>query len=50
MAGQGRDYEELACCEVAGVHVRKLRSRKTGMLVCLAAVQGPMVNGYFALG
>ena len=50
MAGEGADFELLASCKVAGVRVRKARSRKTGLLVCLADVQGPLLNGYFALG
>ncbi len=43
-------YTELASCIVGGVEVRKLRSTKTGIVVCLAQVEGPLVNGYFCLG
>ena len=43
-------YEEVACCSVGGVRVQKLRSLRTGLRVCLAAVDGPLVNGYFCLG
>lgn len=43
-------YEELASCEVAGVSIGKYRSLKTGLVVCIAQVEGPMVNGYFCLG
>lgn len=43
-------YEELASCEVAGVPVRKYRSLKSGVVVCIAQVEGPLVNGYFCLG
>lgn len=43
-------YTELASCTVGGVEVRKLKSNKTGIVVCLAQVEGPLVNGYFCLG
>lgn len=48
--GIGRPYEVLASCTVGGVRVQKLRSTKTGIVVCLAQVEGPLVNGYFCLG
>lgn len=43
-------YETLACCGVGGVTVSKLRSLRTGLVVCLAQVDGPLVNGYICLG
>ena len=43
-------YSTLATCTVAGVPVQKLKSTKTGIVVCLAQVEGPLVNGYFCLG
>ena len=43
-------YKELASCQVAGVRVSKYKSNKTGLVVCLAEVEGPLVNGYICLG
>lgn len=43
-------YELLAECTVAGVLVQKFRSTRTGLVVCIAHVEGPLVNGYFCLG
>ena len=43
-------YEVLVECTVAGVLVQKLRSTRTGIVVCVAHVEGPLVNGYFCLG
>ncbi len=43
-------YTEVSRCVVSGVEVRKLRSTRTGLTVCLALVEGPLVNGYFCLG
>ena len=43
-------YRTLAECTVAGVRVQKLKSSRTGILVYLAQVEGPLVNGYFCLG
>ena len=43
-------YELLAECEVAGVTVQKFKSTRTGLVVCLAQVEGPLVEGYFCLG
>ena len=45
-----KGYELLADCTVAGVLVQKLRSTRTGIVVCIAHVEGPLVNGYFCLG
>lgn len=46
----GKEYELLADCTVAGILVQKLRSTRTGLVVCVANVEGPLVNGYFCLG
>lgn len=43
-------YELVADCEVAGVVVRKFKSIRTGLVVCLAQVEGPLVEGFFCLG
>ena len=43
-------YSTLATCTVAGVPVQKLKSTRTGIVVCLAQVEGPLVNGCFCLG
>jgi len=45
-----KPYGTLAECTVAGVRVQKLKSTRTGILVYLAQVEGPLVNGYFCLG
>ena len=43
-------YETLASCSVGGVPVSKLRSCRSGLVVCLASVEGPLVNGFICLG
>ena len=43
-------FVAVAGCEVAGVKVHKFKSTRTGMVVCLAEVEGPLVEGYFCLG
>ena len=43
-------FELVAGCEVAGVAVQKFKSTRTGLVVCLAQVEGPLVEGYFCLG
>ena len=43
-------YEKLASCEVAGVPIEKYKSTRSGLVACLAQVEGPLVNGYFCLG
>lgn len=43
-------FVRVAGCEVAGVTVEKFRSSKTGLVVCLAQVEGPIVEGFFCLG
>jgi len=32
------------------IPIRKYRSKATGITVCIANVDGPLVNGYFCLG
>ena len=43
-------YVLVARCEVAGVTVQKFKSTRTGLVVCLAQVEGPLVEGFFCLG
>lgn len=43
-------YVELAKTCVDGIDVLKLRSKKTGILVYLAQVNGPSVDGFVCLG
>ena len=43
-------YIELAKTAVDGIDVLKLRSKKTGILVYLAQVNGPSVDGFVCLG
>ena len=43
-------YETLASCIVGGVTISKLKSLRTGLVVCLAQADGPLVNGYICLG
>lgn len=43
-------YTELAQTSVNGIDVLKLRSKKTGILVYLAQVNGPSVDGFVCLG
>ena len=43
-------YVELAKTSVDGIDVLKLRSKKTGILVYLAQVNGPSVDGFVCLG
>ena len=43
-------YTELAKTSVNGIDVLKLRSKKTGILVYLAQVNGPSVDGFVCLG
>jgi len=44
------NFVEVASCEVAGVPVKKYKSERTGLVACLAQVEGPMVNGFLCLG
>ena len=43
-------FVRVAGCEVAGVAVQKFKSSRTGLVVCLAQVEGPIVEGFFCLG
>lgn len=43
-------YIELAKTSVDGIDVLKLKSKKTGILVYLAQVNGPSVDGFVCLG
>ncbi|WAR30395.1 hypothetical protein MAR_032937 [Mya arenaria] len=44
-------YEILCAVKAdANIPVTKYRSKKTGITVVIAEVEGPLVNGYFALG
>lgn len=45
------NYEFLCELRASGtIPVVKYRSRRTGMNVVIARVEGPVVNGYFTLG
>ena len=50
MSSSSSSFVQVASCEVAGVAVKKYKSGRTGLVVCLAQVEGPLVNGYFCLG
>ena len=50
MAEKEGQFELLASCTIGGVLAQKYRSLKTGIVVCLAQVEGPLVNGFFCLG
>ena len=43
---------EKVCSVVSNgiVPVTKYRSSRTGLTVCIAQVEGPLVNGFFCLG
>ena len=43
-------FVRVAGCEVAGVTIQKFKSSRTGLVVCLAQVEGPIVEGFFCLG
>jgi hypothetical protein len=43
-------FVRVAGCQVAGVAVQKFKSSRTGLVVCLAQVEGPIVEGFFCLG
>ena len=44
-------YEVVSSVTADGnVPVTKYKSLKTGLNVCIAQVEGPLVNGYFCLG
>jgi Zn-dependent M16 (insulinase) family peptidase len=42
-------WEELANFISDGVPIRKYRSQKSGLTLAMAEIEGPQVNGYFAL-
>ena len=44
------NFVKIASCQVAGVLASKYKSSRTGLVVCLAQVEGPLVNGYVCLG
>ena len=45
------NFKLIAFEKVNGIiNVSKFRSNKTGLTVVVAQVEGPVVNGYFALG
>lgn len=43
-------YECVASCRIGGVPVLKYVSKRTKMIISIAQVEGPLVNGYFCLG
>jgi Zn-dependent M16 (insulinase) family peptidase len=43
------DWETLLDFNVLDVRLTKYRSKKTGLKLCLAAVEGPLVNGFLTL-
>ena len=51
MASNPEDfYECVASCKIGGVPVLKYVSKRTKMIISIAQVEGPLVNGYFCLG
>ena len=45
------DFELLCKLKLLDViPVEKYRSSRTGLVICIANVEGPLVNGYFCLG
>ena len=50
MADTAEGYSLLASCTIGGVPALKYRSSRTGITVCIAQVEGPIVNGFFCLG
>lgn len=45
------NYEKLCQIKLSnGVPVEKYRSKRTGLHIVLAKVEGPLVSGYFTLG
>ena len=43
-------WEKLLDFDVLDVNVKKYRSNKTGLTLCLAGVEGPLVNGFLTVG
>ena len=52
MAGACSHGFELTCTTrvVDLFEVKKYKSLRTGLTVCMANVSGPLVNGYFCVG
>ena len=50
MSSSTNGFVRVAGCEVAGVTIEKFKSSRTGLAVCLAQVEGPIVEGFFCLG
>ena len=45
------DFELISSAVVSDIiPIKKYRSKATGITVCIANVNGPLVNGYFCLG
>ena len=45
------DFELISSAVVSDIiPIKKYRSKVTGITVCIANVNGPLVNGYFCLG
>ena len=48
---QGNKFELLCQMNLVGlIPIEKYKSSRTGLTVCVANVEGPLVNGYFCLG
>lgn len=48
---QSGNFELVSSLKANGlIDVRKYKSTKTGLVVVIAQVEGPIVNGYFTLG
>ena len=45
------NFALVSSADVSGIiNVKKYRSKETGLVICFAHVDGPLVNGYFCLG
>ena len=45
------NFALVSSADVSGIiDVKKYRSKETGLVICFAHVDGPLVNGYFCLG
>ncbi len=49
MADNG-GFTLVASCNIGGVPALKYRSLRTGIVVCIAQIEGPLVSGFFCLG
>lgn len=50
-AAETEKFKLLYSVEADGnIPVSKYRSERTGLTICIANVDGPLVNGYFCLG